>query len=78
MHCSCPATRPDGHRGRPESALLRRRVSSLAPHPSAANDLWRIVLNAEVNSFHWTLMHRFHKASDIINEVGLGVGLHLG
>lgn len=35
----------------------------------AANDLWRIVLNAEVNSFHWTLMHRFHKASDIINEV---------
>lgn len=38
---------------------------------SAANDLWRVILNAEVNSFHWTLMHRFHKAADIINEVGV-------
>lgn len=35
---------------------------------SAANDMWRVVLNLEVNSFHWTLMHRFHKAADIINE----------
>ena len=36
---------------------------------TASNDLWRVILEAEVNSFHWTLMHRFHKASDIINEV---------
>ncbi|KAI8477159.1 MAG: R1 protein [Monoraphidium minutum] len=35
----------------------------------APNDVWRVILNAEVNSFQWTLMHRFHKASDIINEV---------
>jgi len=41
----------------------------LNPTRSAANDLWRVVLEAEIKSFHWTLMHRFHKASDIINEV---------
>lgn len=44
-------------------------------HPapcSGGNELWRAIIDAEVNTSQWTLMHRFHKAADIINEVGPG------
>lgn len=37
---------------------------------STGNELWRAIINAEVDTSQWTLMHRFHKAADIINEVG--------
>ncbi|KAF8067212.1 R1 [Scenedesmus sp. PABB004] len=42
-----------------------------AADPMAAftNDLQRTIAEVEINTFHWTLMHRYHKAADIINEV---------
>lgn len=33
------------------------------------DELSRIIVDAEVNSGAWTLMHRCNKASDLINEV---------
>lgn len=39
------------------------------------NDLERTIADAEMNTYHWTLMHRYHKAADIINEVRVGWGL---
>lgn len=33
------------------------------------NDLTRVILDCELNQYHWTLMHRYHKAADIINEL---------
>jgi hypothetical protein len=35
------------------------------------NDLERTIVDNECNTYHWTLMHRYHKAADIINEVRL-------
>lgn len=35
-----------------------------------SNDLERTIADVECNSYQWTLMHRYHKAADIINEVG--------
>jgi hypothetical protein len=35
------------------------------------NDLERTIADNECNTYHWTLMHRYHKAADIINEVRL-------
>lgn len=37
--------------------------------PRFRNDLERSIADAEVNTNAWTLMHRYHKAADIINEV---------
>uniref|UniRef100_A0A383VC26 Uncharacterized protein n=1 Tax=Tetradesmus obliquus TaxID=3088 RepID=A0A383VC26_TETOB len=39
------------------------------PMSSFRNDLQRTIADNEVNTYHWTLMHRYHKAADIINEV---------
>jgi hypothetical protein len=66
--------RVDGGGATPRTGALNAPAPAPAPfacrrHCSPANELWRIVMDAEVNSFHWTLMHRYHKASDIINEV---------
>jgi hypothetical protein len=36
---------------------------------SFRNDLERTIADNECNTYHWTLMHRYHKAADIINEV---------
>lgn len=37
--------------------------------PRFRNDLERTIADAEMNTYHWTLMHRYHKTADIINEV---------
>jgi hypothetical protein len=37
---------------------------------SFKSDLERTIVDNECNTYHWTLMHRYHKAADIINEVG--------
>jgi len=42
---------------------------SLPPSLRFRNDLERTIADAEMNTYHWTLMHRYHKAADIINEV---------
>jgi hypothetical protein len=34
------------------------------------NDVERSIADAETKTSQWTLMHRYHKAADIINEVG--------
>lgn len=33
------------------------------------NDLRRTIAESELNTNQWTLMHRYHKAADVINEV---------
>ncbi|GIL92123.1 hypothetical protein Vretimale_14920 [Volvox reticuliferus] len=39
------------------------------PPDVAKDELSRTIIDAEVNSSQWTLMHRFNKAADLISEV---------